>query len=78
MTPDLAQALHTLSAHHPDARIVGDTIFLPSLHIHVNRPPAHRRQPHLQWQAVSVAADVCAETPVRAVEALVAMLGGGK
>lgn len=76
MTPDLTMALHTLSAHYPDARIIGDTVYLPSLHIHVSRPPAHRRQLHLQWQAVSVVADVCAETPERAVEALVAMLGG--
>lgn len=76
MTPSLTQALHALSSHYPDARIVGSAIFLPSLHIHVSRPPAHRRQPHLQWQAVSVVVDVCAETPVRAVEALRAMLGG--
>lgn len=76
MTPSLTMALHTLSSHYPDARIVGSAIFLPGLHIHVSRPPAHRLSPHLQWQAVSVAADVCAETPEVAVERLRAMLGG--
>lgn len=76
MTPALTLAFRALSNVYPDAVLRPDHVAIPSLGIRVERPPAHRRQLHLQWQAVSVAADVCAESPEVAVERLRAMLGG--